>query len=646
VIDVLLRDVATKLADAGRNTTLDGYAGNSKARIWEMAEAIWVALAERRIAYVLPPASFERSGQKVRGPAEVLERQVGTCLDMSLLFAAVLEQSGLHPVLVLTTGHAFVGVWLKDEDFASGAIDDMQVLRKRRDLEDMIVVETTLLTNESPSSFAAAVERGARHLDEGAEARLEVAIDVHRCRIRSIRPLDIGGARPLEITPGTTGKVELELSAPPAFRDEVIHLEEAGERITGRLERWKRKLLDLTLRNKLVSFKPGKSSVSIECPDAAILEDRLAGGRSFRLMPRSDVLDGSDQRSAELFKQRNLDDGRRSYLAAALARDEIYTTLASQELDNRLLDLFRLARNGFEEGGANILFLAIGFLLWTRKEGEQPCRAPLLLIPVTLRRSSVRAGFRLSLHDDEVRFNPTLIELLRQDFDLQLPEFDGPLPRDGAGIDVERILRIVRSRVRDLKGWEVLSDVVLSAFSFNKYLMWRDLVERAEILKRNPVVRHLLETPTHSYGDDSEFPEPERLDVDYRPDSTFVPLSADSSQLSTVLAAAAGKDFVLFGPPGTGKSQTIGNMIAQCLATGRSVLFVSQKTAALEVVQRRLHEIGLSEYCLEIHSTKAQKSSVLGQLKAAWHGRHVPPSTGWTEMTEDLGRLKDELNGL
>jgi very-short-patch-repair endonuclease len=176
--------------------------------------------------------------------------------------------------------------------------------------------------------------------------------------------------------------------------------------------------------------------------------------------------------------------------------------------------------------------------------------------------------------------------------------------------------------------------------------MWRDLVERAEILKRNPVVRHLLDTPTQGYGDGSPFPEPARLDSDYSPDAIFAPLSADSSQLSAVLAAAGGKDFVLFGPPGTGKSQTIGNMIAQCLAIGRSVLFVSQKTAALEVVQRRLQEIGLGGYCLEIHSTKAQKSNVLAQLKSAWHERQAASSTGWAGATSDLGALKDELNAL
>lgn len=646
-VDIVLRDAATKLSEAGRETGLNGYSARKKARSWELAEAIWAAIADRRIAYVLPPASFEQTGQKVRGPSEVLERKVGTCLDLSLLYAACLEQAGLNPVLVLTQGHAFVGLWLQDEDFASATVDDMQLLRKRRDLQDLVLVETTLLTHNPPAAFKVATTQGSAQVEDSAPASLEVAIDVRRCRRRGIRPMDLGEGRPADLAPAPTAPLNQVLSAPPSFDEEARPpADEAPETPVGRMERWKRKLLDLTLRNKLLNFKPGKGSVVLECVSPGALEDGLAAGQEFRLKPVSDVLSGADERSADLYARRHHDDGRRSYLEAALARREIYTTSTEAELDRRLLDLFRLARNGFEEGGANILYLAIGFLSWTRKEGEAAYRAPLLLVPVSLKRSSVRAGFRLALHDDEVRINPTLLEMLREDFRLRMPEFEGDLPRDASGIDVDAIFKIVRAHVRDLRGWEVVPDVVLSAFSFTKYLMWKDLVDRAEVLKRNPVVRHLIDTPKHSYGDGTPFPEPARLDREYPPETVFAPLSADSSQLSAVLAAAQGKDFVLFGPPGTGKSQTIGNMIAQCLAQGRTVLFVSQKTAALEVVQRRLQEIGLGDYCLEVHSTKAQKSAVLGQLRKAWHERTTPSQGTWDAATSELASLREELNGL
>ncbi|MGD9507785.1 MAG: DUF4011 domain-containing protein [Geminicoccaceae bacterium] len=646
-VDLVLREAAAALARAGKPTAIDGYRSKLKARAYEVAEAIWIAIAGHGITYVLPPASFERNGQKVRGPSDILERRVATCLDLSLLYAACAEQAGLNPVIVLVAGHAFVGVWLKDEEFSAAVVDDVQILRKRRSLDDLVFVETTLLTAQPPARFAAAIASGTDHVREDAKLRFELAIDVRRARARQIRPLDLGRVSAAGLEP----PVALDLPPPgfdeaPVLAEEIVIAEPAGDEQLGRLETWKRRLLDLTLRNKLLNFKDAKKAIELECPDPAGLEDLLSSGTRFRLLARSNVLDADDQRSAEIFADRHQDDGRRHHLLDALARGDLHTRVAEKELSGRLTELFRLSRTAFEEGGANILFLALGFLRWTQTERGQICRAPLLLVPVSLQRSSARADFRLVMHEDEARFNPTLLELLRQDFHLRMPEFDGDLPTDRSGIDAGRIWQIVRAHVQDLKGWEVTENVVLSTFSFTKYLMWKDLNDRADLLKRNAVVRHLIDTPKHSYGDGTEFPDPGRLDHDYRPTEIFAPLSADSSQLAAVLAAQAGKDFVLFGPPGTGKSQTIANAIAQCLAYGKTVLFISQKTAALEVVRRRLNDIGLGDYCLEVHSSKAQKSEVLGQLKAAWSGRSSAAVSDWETATGELWTLRNELNGL
>lgn len=644
-IDVVLHDAASKLSASGKDAAIDGYKAGTKERSWELASAIWSAIARHGLTYVLPPSSFERSGQKVRSPSDLLERRTGTCLDTALMYAACLEQAGLNPLVVLTQGHAFVGLWLKQDDFSTVAVDDVQVLRKRRDLEDLILIETTLLTHSPPGSFSAAVKQASIQVEEGA-ATFEVAIDIRRARVRHIRPLDLGEGALSTLKPiDETNPVDLEIEAPPIFTGETAS-HTAKEEPIDRLEKWKRKLLDLSLRNKLLNFKDTRKGVLIECPEPARLEDMLAEGKNFKLMAHSDVLGVGDARNSELFRERHHEDGRESYLLQALERAELHTTSSQTELDNRLLDLFRLTRTAFEEGGSNILFLAMGFLKWTQKDKGPVYRAPLLLVPVSLQRSSVRSGFRLALHDEDVRFNPTLLQMLRQDFKLSIPELDGELPSDQSGIDVSKILRIVRTHVKDLRGWEVSPEVVLSTFSFTKFLMWRDLVERTELLKRNPVVRHLIDTPKEQYGDGTPFPAPDKIDQDYHPADIFAPLSADSSQLAAVLAASSGKDYVLFGPPGTGKSQTIANIISQCLALGKTVLFVSQKTAALEVVQRRLRDIGLGEYCLEVHSTKAQKSAVLGQLKQAWHERQSPAAADWIAAADGLAKLRNELNSL
>jgi hypothetical protein len=646
-VDVILREAADKLMKAGRDPAIDGYAKGKKARAWEIAESIWAALVDHGIAYVLPPKSFERHGQPVRSPSEILARKVGTCLDLALLYASCLEQAGLNPLVVLTEGHAFAGLWLKNEQFSTPIVDDMQMLRKRIQLEEMMLVEMTALTGASPARFKQAVVLGAKHVAEDANAPLEVAIDVKRARAACVRPLDLDGGGTSPVGPKTAPVQPGELDTLPVFEEDMDRSAPAPERPLNRLEKWKASLLDLSLRNRLLNFKDGKNTILIECPDPARLEDLIAAGHRFKMQGRAKVLDGSDGRDPELIKERMNEDARRTYVRAAMDRDELHADAPEADLEARLTDLFRAGRLAFEEGGSNVLYLCLGFLKWTPQDGAGPYRAPLVLLPVQLERKSVRSGFRLALHDDEVRFNPTLLQLLRIDFGLMMPELEGDLPKDGSGVDVAGIWRIVRQHVKELKSWEVAEQVMLTTLSFTKYLMWKDLIDRTDDLKRNPVVRHLIDTPTHTYnGSGGDFVEPSKLDSVVDPSDLFAPQSADSSQLAAVVAAQRGKDFVLFGPPGTGKSQTITNMIANLLAHGRTVLFVSQKTAALEVVRRRLQQIGLGSYCLECHSTKAQKSSVVGQLGDAWRSRGTSTEEHWDAATSELRKKRDELNAL
>jgi very-short-patch-repair endonuclease len=647
-VDVILRQASDKLAAAGRDDAMDGYRKGTKARSWEIADAIWAALVSHSIAYVLPPKSFERSGQIVRGPSDILSRKVGTCLDLTLLYASCLEQAGLNPILALTEGHSFVGVWLVDEDFSSSVVDDPQMLRKRVQLEEMVLVETTLMTGAHPARFRQAVDAAKKLIAEDAVSTFELAIDVRRARAAKIRPLDLSHSTEPAIRPVAATVTAHEVGEIPPFAEELDKSQApVSEQNIGRLETWKRNLLDLSLRNRLLNFKESKSTIVFECPDPAALEDKLAGGDRFKLLGKTNVLDGNDGRDAALLADRQNEDARKDFILDAMKRGDLHTSVAETELEGRLTDLYRASRLAFEEGGANILYLCLGFLKWTPEDKAGPYRAPLILVPVQLERKSVRSGFRLALHEDEARFNPTLLQMLKQDFALLMPEFDGELPEDASGIDVAGIWKTVRQHVKNIKGWEVTEQVVLATLSFTKYLMWKDLVDRTDLLKLNAVVRHLIDTPTHTYeGSGAGFIAADTIDQTIDPADLFTPLSADSSQVAAIVSAQRGSDFVLFGPPGTGKSQTIANAIVNCLAHNKTVLFVSQKTAALEVVRQRMNAIGLGNYCLEVHSTKAQKSSVLEQLATAWRERNLVTEEHWSSAAGELKMKRDQLNRL
>ena len=647
-IDKVLKSAALVLEAAGKPGAMDGYSQGPK-RAWELASAIWTAVLQKKLNYALPPASFERTGQKVRNPSQVLDAGLATCLDLSLLFAACLEQASLSPLLVFTRGHAFVGVWLGKEVFSSSVVDDITAVRKRMQLQEMLVFETTLAAQGQPVRFSQAIAQATRQLAEAEDDKFELVVDVKRARMARIRPLALTEAiapAPAPVDGEGLESVPITIEdAPTLLRDTPLaEIPTAELDPKDRLARWQRKLLDLSLRNVLLNFRQGKSALLLEV-GAAALEDALAAGQSIKLLPSPELMVGQDPRSQQLHEARSLEDLHGAHAAEALQRKEVFIRLEDQELDVRLVDLYRGARNALQEGGANTLFVALGFLVWTRPDKpEVRIKAPLILLPVVLERKSARAGFTLQAHEDEARFNPTLVEMLRQDFQLELGVPAGDLPQGESGLDVTGIWTRVRSAIKNVRGWEVNEDVVLSMFSFAKYLMWKDLVDRTDDLRQSPVVAHLLDTPREPYRSSIAFPEPRQLDAEYPPDKVFSPLPADSSQLSAILAAAKGKDFVLIGPPGTGKSQTIANLIAQCLAEGKRVLFVAEKIAALDVVYRRLREVGLGDFCLELHSNKSRKLDVLNQLHKSWDSHGKIDAASWSAKAQELSRVREQLS--
>ena len=644
-IDRILHTASILLRRAGKDDAINGYASGRRQRVWEVVSAIYSAIANLGLTYAVPPASFERDGQKIRLPNQILDGKVATCLDTTMLFAAAFEQAGLNPVIALPQGHALVGVWLQPEELSTIVIEEPETLRKRAELKEMLLIETTLVTSAAPPPMTQAFKRALETLAPELDGSFLAAVDIRRARAHQITPLalripgsDTGGPEDV------TRPVQQALEEAPALPDfDTEQEEELPQTPDGRLERWQRKLLDLSARNPLLNHKSTKTSLVIHCPDPGLLEDKLAAGSkiSIQAVPRPT----SQPQDEELHQQRTGTKISDEYALEALEKQQILVDLPAEELSRRAVEIYRRAKTALNEGGANTLYLALGFLSWKRDErDERRFRAPLILLPVTLQRRSVRSGFKLLAHDDEPRFNTTLLEMLRKDYAVDIKGLDEKLPEDHSGIDVKGIWETVRRAVKDVPGFEVVTDVVLGHFSFAKYLMWKDLVDRTDALLRNPIVDHLINTPRDIFPSDTAFVVEDQLDRDYGPEDLMVPLPADSSQTAAIASADRGKDFIIIGPPGTGKSQTISNMIAHLLGKGKTVLFVSEKTAALEVVHRRLEEIDLGRFCLQLHSNKARKADVLRQLGEAWDTRENRTSEEWTREAQRLKTLRDRLN--
>ncbi len=641
IIAQLQAIIADELAKATGSSSIEGYQ-NGKTRAYEICSAIYRAIHSWGIHYSNPPASFGTPGQRIRFADAIFQYHVGTCLDTTLLFASVMENCGLHPVILLQSGHAYIGCHLCERYFPDIPMDDLQAIRKLVDLDEFVVIETTCVTRQMTFSEAEAIAK-KEHLN--LDGDFECAIDIVRARYSGIRSLPLKrSTNGMELLPPKCDVEELEQENRRNLQENIdlSQLKSAPVQ-SGRIAQWSQKLLDLSLHNRLLNVRDNRYSIPLACPNIALLEDKIAANEMFLLNPLSNLLNEKDIHDLSMLRNSDVKPESLAILEKELSQKRLWALLGPADLKNRLQTLFRQSHTDLEEGGVNTLFLAIGFLEWkTSPRESRSYLAPILLIPERMVRKSIVEGIRISRLDEETIINETLLELLRSQFQMTIPGIS-PLPTDDSGVDVPLIMQIFRQSIRNMPGWEVREEARLGHFSFGKYVMWNDLTARMDKLKENPLVNHLISGGGIFHDGIEVFP-PEELEKHLKLDSLFCPLSADSSQLTAVLYSALGKTFVLHGPPGTGKSQTITNIIAHNLALGRRVLFVSEKKAALDVVHNRLTSIGLKPFCLELHSNKSGKTEVLQQFSEALQVPESASPADWLSTIHSLEQLRSELN--
>lgn len=638
----ILKRAAEGLGISTGDPSLNGYQSRDPQRVANIAAAIYGAVQRSGVSYVNPAASFEATGQKIRTVGQTLADGLGTCLDITSLVAAGLEQVGLHPLLVVVDRHAFPGLWLHDFFLPEPTIDDPGRIAKRVRLGEALVFDSSAMAQGVP--FAGAVDVANRYLSDPAKFRF--AVDVQRSRRHRIRPLQLEPTRiarsalevELPAVPATAGSVEIP-GLPIAKGPDRA---EPGSRT--RLDKWRDRLLDLSLRNRLLNFRETNQTIRFNLLDLPKVEDVLAAGKSYTLSPRAALMSAGDPRDPQLHFARTGEDAQVTAVREDQASGILRADHEAADLDKRLLELYRRSRTSFQETGAVTLYLAIGILEWFESDSSTAARrAPLLMVPVELVRGSANRPFQLKHADEESRVNATLLKKLSADFGLDTAGMD-QIPEDDSGIDVRWVFDRFTRLIKDKKRWDVKESAFLAEFSFAKFLMWLDLQANLEHLLRNPVVRHVMHGKCEAFPLATPVVRTDELDRARRPDKLFTVVDADPTQLQAILAAEDGSSFVLQGPPGTGKSQTITNLVSQLLACGKSVLFVSEKMAALNVVHDRLAAVGLGPFCLELHSHKASKRAVMEQLGESFRVGGARSEAEWTSHAEELGRIRDNLN--
>jgi superfamily I DNA and/or RNA helicase len=368
------------------------------------------------------------------------------------------------------------------------------------------------------------------------------------------------------------------------------------------LDRWAEKLLDTGKMNNLIKFKNSKnSSVEIVCPDVLTLFSKASKGNELEVY---DAKLEEDEFEEEQPKKNSLskEEYYEKYAAKIKKSNQVLPYNTAMTPITALRNIEKKAKTALEETGVNVAYMVFGFINWKeRDDSDITMSAPVLLVPISLERESQISPYVIKFSDDDIVLNPTFQYKMQAEYNVTLPEYDDE--------DITVYLDSIRKKVNKL-GWFVTNECKIGIFSFLKINMYHDLKNNQDVIMQNENVRKLLgENVQNDALMDTDDVKLENPLV-----SLHSVVDADSSQIEAIEMAKSGKSFVLQGPPGTGKSQTITNVIAECLYDGKKVLFVSEKQAALNVVYDKLRKAGLSEFCLELHSHKANKKSVIEDL--------------------------------
>lgn len=447
----------------------------------------------------------------------------------------------------------------------------------------------------------------------------------------------------------------------PEIQQDNIYESESADRVvsdlfSGRmsieqaLERLRTKLLDLTSRNRLVNFKfpKGRSIQFVDKPNLNLVFSRLIDGKSLPIKfvpdpPTSSYVQKKPDVKA-FAQEYNIDtetdfplDSCGPY--AHRHTPKLQALYYPPDLDKLCRKIASEARTVIEETGTNMLYLIFGFVeFYERDDSEKSMFAPLLAVPVTLDKGAIDPDTRtyqysINYSGEDIHENQTFREKLKQD-NLNLPDYTDEE-------DPGKYFASIAHSIRNKKRWQVKYQLTLGFLSFGKLAIWDDLdANKWPMLLKHPLLNEIFSGGTGRGT--SLTPEDYKIDNHPQGDISLI-YDADSSQHSAIIDVLSGKNMVINGPPGTGKSQTITNVIAAGLKAGKKILFVSEKLAALEVVRHRLNHANLGHFCLELHSHKTQKKKLLSDLQDRLDSQFRVQKQLQSKITT-LNRHKKELN--
>ncbi len=650
--DPLVKNLAAKAAaikkDKYDSSAFDDYQSHDPNAVLEDIDALYLACQQSGIRYSTTPASFEKVFQRVRLPHEVIEERVGNCLDTSLLFCSLLENVGLRPILIITHSHALVGCWLEELSFPTSKEDNLQTLLNNASegFNHLALINVVDFTEGNEITFDKAMADAKDFLEK--EKKFAYALDIKMCRKEWILPIPTKK----EKEDGTIyfdfpSISSMDYALPNIDVTNRRFLPEDAKGAKNRYDYWEDKLLDLNLRNRLINYKGGLRGIELEVVDPVEYLSFLSKNEKLSLVPAALKLSDTAKKQPLSFDEKVYGPTIKENYSKAM----LTAVNKSDDPDEALKALARKSNTSIEESGCNPLFLTLGEIRWydndkAAERGTGAMYAPIFLLEGKMPRRKNGPFYTLDYDFDDIGLNSTFFQYLKQNYGLDFSKLY-PLPRLANGqVDVRLIYNEIRNIIAPMKNWLLFENrSVLSLFNFSHFVMWSDLKNHRNKVMNNKLVASFV-YGEKKWNDTENLIPANEMDERINPRDIATALPADSSQIKAIVDAEEGESFILDGPPGTGKSQTIANMITNFLYHGKKVLFVAEKEVALDVVKRRLDDLHLGQFCLEIASLNKPKSEILSIYSKLLAMGPLESIDNYRSLSDSIMDKRKELNNI
>ena len=585
------------------------------------------------IQYYNPPkGSVEDknlSQQRLRLPSMVIKDKMGTCIDLALFFISVYESLGFDTILVILDSHAYMGVYLKDKNnikkdiFNSGIINKPNILYNyvTSGLNELILIETTLATKDKNYSLDDVIDITSNNLLNYKGGFNAYDVNYFHKYNSLYRPIPLSN---LEYESFLELKPNKIIENKEKVFEEINYNDILESPIKDRFTFWETKLLDLDESNPLVNFKLSTSNCIRVASDLNI-EDYIYDNDSFKVS----LYQPENKKSLYECLLDNEKPGGYIYSSDS---DKIY----GFGLNTTLKNIIKKSKEAQDETGAPTIYLVLGTLKFKRLNNEDAI-APFMVLPIKAIKNKLSESYEISYDIEDLILNKTFFEYYK----LNNPDFNFDylynINKDIKYKDICHKFKLENSSDVSLDS----NHFLITNLSFSHYMMWLDIHKRQDELKKNKIIDSIV-------SNENKINEPELIydgDKDELENYNEIssPLPYDSTQLKAVIDANRGRSFILDGPPGTGKSQTIVNIMINAIKNNKTVLFVAEKKAALDVVYKRLENIKLDRFALELHSNKANKTDFFKKLEKSMNLGETKKPSDYENKIEQLNLKKLEL---